>query len=129
MSSSFASPVDPSNLLKCINMKQLQDVVEDEVLNCYPVGLLEKIRNNKMLQQQQEGIVTPSGQLLSHDQKFLDEASIPKVLRRNSSFENIYLSKNERRVCVIYTGGTIGMVRSPRGGMIIFLYCIIWLDL
>jgi hypothetical protein len=45
--------------------------------------------------------------------------TVNHVLRRNFSFENIYLSKNERRVCVIYTGGTIGMVRSPCGGMII----------
>lgn len=42
--------------------------------------------------------------------------SSPTILQANSSFDSCILQKNERRVLVIYTGGTIGMVRSHRGG-------------
>ena len=46
----------------------------------------------------------------------IDPTSIPRVLRRNSSFNDCFLDRSERRVLVIYTGGTIGMTRSSGGG-------------
>jgi len=48
----------------------------------------------------------------------IDPSSIPTVLRRNASFDSCVLQRNERRVLVIYTGGTIGMVRSARGALV-----------
>ena len=58
----------------------------------------------------------------SQPQPQIDPSSIPTVLRRNTSFDSCVLQKNERRVLVIYTGGTIGMVRSPRGGIYLFVF-------
>lgn len=46
----------------------------------------------------------------------LDPTSIPKILRRNNSFSECTLDGREQRVLVIYTGGTIGMTRTARGG-------------
>jgi hypothetical protein len=92
-----------NNCSSAFNMKQLQHVVEDEVLKVFP-----EYRSNASL--------TPKAGLVRAASPRIDPNSVPKVLRRNSSYENIYLGRNERRVCVIYTGGTIGMVRSPRGG-------------
>jgi L-asparaginase type I len=48
----------------------------------------------------------------------IDPTAIPNVLRKNTSFEGCILNKNERRVLVIYTGGTIGMTRSSRGSLV-----------
>jgi len=52
----------------------------------------------------------------------IDPTSIPRMLRRNTSFSDCILDRNERRVLVIYTGGTIGMVRSIRGGNLFNLF-------
>jgi len=86
-----------SSPLKTFNMKSLQDVVEDQVLQYYPEMKDNKLRSSNKKQQVD---------------KFIDESSVPKVLRRSSSFENIYLNKNERRVCVIYTGTCFHHVKA-----------------
>jgi len=48
--------------------------------------------------------------------KGLDFSTIPTVLKRNNSFSTCVLQRNERRVLVLYTGGTIGMTKSSKGG-------------
>ncbi|XP_022238653.1 L-asparaginase-like isoform X2 [Limulus polyphemus] len=46
----------------------------------------------------------------------IDPFYAPKVLRKNCSVGNLNLEgNNEARVLVLYTGGTIGMVRSEKG--------------
>ncbi|CAG0905653.1 unnamed protein product, partial [Darwinula stevensoni] len=47
----------------------------------------------------------------------IDPYSIPKTLRKNQSLELFQLVKNagEAKVLVIYTGGTIGMVKNQQG--------------
>ncbi|XP_076360381.1 L-asparaginase 1-like isoform X2 [Tachypleus tridentatus] len=46
----------------------------------------------------------------------IDPFYAPKILRKNCSVGNLNLEgSNEARVLVLYTGGTIGMVRSEKG--------------
>ena len=48
----------------------------------------------------------------------LDAAHVPKKLWRNSSIEvsGSVEGRNESKVLVLYTGGTIGMMRNEKGG-------------
>ena len=52
------------------------------------------------------------------EQPPLDAAHVPKKLWRHSSIEVCTKteSKNEAKVLVLYTGGTIGMIRNDKGG-------------
>lgn len=104
-----AATNNPATNSSPFSMKQLQHVVEDEVLSVFPeFGRQALTSPAARMGRVRSGC--PSAAVR------IDPNSVPKVLRRNSSYENIFLGRNERRVCVIYTGGTIGMVRSPRGG-------------
>ncbi len=104
MSLTATAPVNKASTNNpAFSMKQLQHVVEDEVLSVFP----------------EFGRHVPRGKappLSTSASQKIDPNSVPKVLRRSSSYENIFLGRNERRVCVIYTGGTIGMCRSKIGG-------------
>jgi L-asparaginase/Glu-tRNA(Gln) amidotransferase subunit D len=48
----------------------------------------------------------------------LDAAHVPKKLWRHSSIEACASveARNEAKVLVLYTGGTIGMMRNEKGG-------------
>ena len=48
----------------------------------------------------------------------IDATHVPKKLLRNSSIEECTKAeaKNESKVLVLYTGGTIGMMRNEKGG-------------
>lgn len=49
--------------------------------------------------------------------------SLKSSLRRNTSFGNMIASEQmETKVLVIYTGGTIGMMRNDKNGMFIFYH-------
>ena len=55
---------------------------------------------------------------MTDDQKRLQNQQQPRIkkfLRQNSSLDMIYDQKNESKVLVLYTGGTIGMVRNTEG--------------
>lgn len=50
----------------------------------------------------------------------LDPSYAPKILRKNKSISRAESSGslvNESKVLVLYTGGTIGMMRSSKGGL------------
>ena len=50
----------------------------------------------------------------------LDPSYAPKILRKNKSISRAESSGslvNESKVLVLYTGGTIGMMRSTKGGL------------
>jgi hypothetical protein len=65
---------------------------------------------------QDDGIVSSC-----HDQDRtpMDAAHVPKILRGQSSVE--VETRNEAKVLVFYTGGTIGMMRNENGGKMDFL--------
>ena len=55
---------------------------------------------------------------MTDDQRRLQNQQQPRIkkfLRQNSSLDMIYDQKNESKVLVLYTGGTIGMVRNAEG--------------
>jgi hypothetical protein len=53
----------------------------------------------------------------------IDPFHIPKILRKNDSYQALQRrgwNANEARVLVLYTGGTIGMVKNDDGGELVF---------
>ncbi|OTF78992.1 hypothetical protein BLA29_014255 [Euroglyphus maynei] len=58
-------------------------------------------------------------------QKLIDPSFEPKVLRKNKSIariESYGTLTEESKVLVIYTGGTIGMVKNGSGGKMFFVF-------
>ena len=58
-------------------------------------------------------------QTVPQQQKLIDPSFEPKVLRKNKSIariESYGTLSEESKVLVIYTGGTIGMVKNGSGG-------------
>ena len=90
-------------------------------------------RNNNMLLRgdevvdDEEGMVcsqelvplssSPDRRMMAYTGDQIDPTTLRGTLRRNESFDRCYFQPNERKVLVIYTGGTIGMVRSKRGAL------------
>lgn len=84
----------------CFNMKHLESLVKDEVMNYY-ADFAPKLNAGK----------PPMGPTANAN-------ATRNTFAKNSSFGSIDLEKNEKRVLVIYSGGTIGMSRGPNGSLV-----------
>ncbi|CAG7835831.1 unnamed protein product, partial [Allacma fusca] len=62
-------------------------------------------------------LTPPQDLVLARSMEQLDPTTLRGTLRRNESFDRCFFQPHERKVLVIYTGGTIGMVRSKRGAL------------
>ena len=127
-SSGSSTPTTPTS---CFKMTQLQKAVEDSgvnysnhngmnnnspIENKFEKAIKQKESKNSRSQSITSDEVLESVDQIPNELTQIDPTSIPKILRRNTSFSGCILDKSERRVLVIYTGGTIGMIRSTRGG-------------
>ena len=62
---------------------------------------------------------TDDGTIWNANRVAIDPFHIPKILRKNDSYQALQRrgwNANEARVLVLYTGGTIGMVKNDDGG-------------
>lgn len=94
----------PAAAANCFNMKHLENLVSDGVMNYYA-----ELQNGPRLAAlaKTAGLAPPP------------KAPINGVgARKGSCFGTIHLEKNEKRVLVIYSGGTIGMSRGPNGSLV-----------
>lgn len=99
-------PAGAATASNCFNMKQLQNLVKDEVMNYYAAN--QQFPNNKLAVLNNRNAALPP----------VGPTAAGKAFSRNASFTSIDLEKNEKRVLVIYSGGTIGMSRGPGGSLV-----------
>ena len=90
----------------CFNMKHLQNLVKDEVMNYYN----DFQQAPALASSKKNGMLPPGGPSVGNGISFARKAS--------AAFNTIDLEKNEKRVLVIYSGGTIGMSRGPNGSLV-----------
>ena len=76
-------------------------------------------QTNKERTESESSVSSDSESELRATNATLDPSYEPKILRKNKSISRAESSGslvNESKVLVLYTGGTIGMMRSTKGG-------------
>ncbi|ODN02046.1 L-asparaginase [Orchesella cincta] len=101
VTATHATTPGPVPAANCFNMKQLENLVQDEVMSYYA-----EMQHVPKLANLQRSASAPVTTLNSR-----------KTLG-TTGFRTIDLDKNEKQVLVIYSGGTIGMSRGPQGSLV-----------
>ena len=79
---------------------------------------LAQVLSNTWSTLDRETIESCTAMTMTDDQRRCQRQQQPRIkkfLRQNSSLDMVYDQKNESKVLVLYTGGTIGMVRNTEG--------------